>query len=347
MYVESRDKRGLDDFELRRFFNGLWQQKLIVISFIVLGAVLAASYAFLAAPVYEAKAFVVPPTQNDIANFNYGRMKESELVPYSVKDVYDIFTGRLQAESLRRSFFNSVYLPSLSQDARKNSQDVLYAKFSQILRVVPPLKETSNRYSVVVQTGNPEQAKAWVSAYIAQAGDLAKDEMIKNVSIESEVRARNLDQQIRSARDNSRKAREDSIVKLGEALKIAESIGLEKPPVITVNQSVIAGGETGQLTYMRGSKALRAEIENLQSRKSDDPFTDRLRDLQDKYNYFNSLKTDPLLVAVYRQDGVVELPDNPIKPNKALILVLGVISGLILGVAFVLMRSFFFANRNS
>lgn len=229
MYVESRDKRGLDDFELRRFFNGLWQQKLIVISFIVLGAVLAASYAFLAAPVYEAKAFVVPPTQNDIANFNYGRMKESELVPYSVKDVYDIFTGRLQAESLRRSFFNSVYLPSLSQDARKNSQDVLYAKFSQILRVVPPLKETSNRYSVVVQTGNPEQAKAWVSAYIAQAGDLAKDEMIKNVSIESEVRARNLDQQIRSARDNSRKAREDSIVKLGEALKIAESIGLEKP----------------------------------------------------------------------------------------------------------------------
>ncbi|WP_283183662.1 LPS O-antigen chain length determinant protein WzzB [Pseudomonas svalbardensis] len=344
MYVESKDKKGLDDFELQRFIHGLWQQKLIVIGFTILGAVLAASYAFLAKPVYEAKAFVAPPTQNDIANFNYGRMKESELVPYRVKDVYDIFTRRLQAESLRRDFFSKVYVPSLSPDERKIPQDVLYSKFSQVLRVVPPLKETSDKYSVVVQTGNPEQAKGWVSAYVAQAGDLAKDEMLKNISIESEVRARNLDQQIRSARENSRRAREDSIVKLNEALHIAESINLEKPPAITVNQSVIAGGESGQLTYMRGSKALKAEIENLQARQSDDPFSDRLRDLQDKYSYFKGLKTDPSLVAVYRQDGVVELPDNPIKPNKALILVFGVITGLILGVVFVLFRSFFVAK---
>lgn len=342
MSVESKDKNGLDDFEFQRFIRSLWQKKLIVLGFAILGAVLAAVYALTATPVYEAKAFVVAPSQNDIANFNYGRMKEAELLPYSVKDVYDIFTRRLQAESLRRDFFNKVYVPSLPQEDRKGAQDVLYSKFSQVLRVVPPLKETSDRYSVVVQTDNPEQAKEWVGAFIAQAGDLAKSEMIKNVSIESEVRARNLDQQIRSARENSRRAREDSIVKLNEALRIAESIGLEKPPAITVNQSVIASGESGQLTYMRGSIALKAEIENLQTRKSDDPFTDRLRDLQDKYSYFKSLRTEPGLVAVYRQDGVVELPDNPVKPNKPLILLLGSIGGLILGVAFVLFRNFLF-----
>lgn len=106
---------------------------------------------------------------------------------------------------------------------------------------------------------------------MAQAGELAKNEMIKNVSIESEVRARNLEQQISSAREKSTKAREDSIVRLNEALRIADSIGLEKPPAITVSQSVIAGGEAGQLTYMRGSKALKAEIESLQARESDDP----------------------------------------------------------------------------
>lgn len=341
MRVDSKKDSDLEDFEFQNFVRAIFRQKLVVIGFTLLGAAFAASYAFLVAPVYEAKAFVIPPSQNDISNFNYGRMKESELVPYTVKDVYDIYTRYLQAESLRLDFFSKTYVPSLSSDERKKSRDVLYSTFSRVLRVVPPLRETSDRYSVVVQATDPQKAKEWVAAYVAQAGELAKSEMIKNVSIESEVRARNLEQQINSAREKSSKAKEDSIARLGEALRIAESIGLEKPPSITVSQSVIAGGEAGQLTYMRGSKALKAEIESLQARKSDDPFTEHLRDLQDRYYFFKGLKTDPASVSVYRQDGAVELPDNPVKPNKTLVLILGVVAGLIAGVAFVLLRGFF------
>ncbi|WP_223589615.1 LPS O-antigen chain length determinant protein WzzB [Pseudomonas sp. A-R-19] len=341
MRVDSNKGNELEDFEFQRFVRAIFRQKFIVIGFVVLGAALAASYAFLASPVYEAKVFVIPPSQSDISNFNYGRMKESELVPYTVKDVYDIYTRYLQAESLRLDFFSKVYVPSLSPEEQKKSRDVLYSHFSEVLRVVPPLRESSDRYAVVVQTTHPEKAKEWVTEYVVQAGELAKNEMIKNVSIESEVRARNLEQQISSAREKSTKAREDSIVRLNEALRIADSIGLEKPPAITVSQSVIAGGEAGQLTYMRGSKALKAEIESLQARESDDPFTDRLRDLQDRFNFFKGLKTEPALVSVYRQDGVVELPDNPVKPNKTLVLVFGVIAGLIAGIAFVLFRGLF------
>ncbi len=341
MRVDSNKDNGLEDFEFQRFVRAIFRQKFIVIGFAFLGAVLAASYAFLASPVYEAKAFVMPPSQSDISNFNYGRMRESELAPFTVKDVYDIYTRFLQAESLRLDFFSNVYVPSLPSEEQKKSRDVLYSKFSEVLRVIPPLRENSDRFTVVVQTSNPQKAKEWVAEYVVRAGELAKNELIRNVSIESEVRARNLEQQINSAREKSSKAREDSIVRLSEALQIAESIGLEKPPSITVSQSVIAGGEAGQLTYMRGSKALKAEIESLQARGSDDPFTDRLRDLQERYNFFKSLKTEAASVSVYRQDGVVELPDNPVKPNKALILVLGVIVGLIAGIAFVLLRGLF------
>ncbi|MDI1333064.1 Wzz/FepE/Etk N-terminal domain-containing protein [Pseudomonas sp.] len=344
MQGDSREENNMGDFEFRRFVRAILRQKFIILAFTVLGAVAAASYAFIATPIYEAKAFVIPPTQNDIANFNYGRTRDAELAPYSVKDVYDIYVRRLQSESLRRDFFYKVYLPSLSDKKRKSSQDVLYADFSQVLRVASPLKEASDRYLVIVQTSNPEQAIKWAAAYIAQAGDLAKKEMIRNLSIESEVRARNLEQQISSAREASRLAREDSIVRLAEALRIAESIGLQKPPAITVNQSVIAGGESGQLTYMRGSIALKAEIENIQARTSDDPFTDHLRELQGKYNFFKGLKTDATAVSAYRQDGDVELPDTPIKPNKALIIVLGIFSGFILGLAVVFLRGFFSAK---
>ncbi|NWB95157.1 chain-length determining protein [Pseudomonas gingeri] len=341
MRVDSKKDNGLEGFEFQRFVRAILRQKLIVVGFAVLGVALAASYAFLASPVYEAKVFVIPPSQSDISNFNYGRIKESELVPYTVKDVYDIYTRYLQAESLRLDFFSKIYVPSLSLEEQQKSRDVLHSEFSEVLRVVPPLRESSDRYVVVVRTTNPEQAKEWATKYVVQAGELAKNEIIKNVSIESEVRARNLEQQISSAREKSSKAREDSIARLSEALRIAESIGLEKPPAITVSQSVIAGGEAGQLTYMRGSRALRAEIENLRARESDDPFTDNLRDLQDRYSFLKGLKIESAVVSVYRQDGGVELPDSPLKPRKALILVLGVIAGLITGIAFVLLRGVF------
>lgn len=40
----------------------------------------------------------------------------------------------------------------------------------------------------------------------------------------------------------------------------------------------------GSLMYMRGSKALRGEIEALESRVSDDPFIPALRTLQEQEN---------------------------------------------------------------
>ncbi|WP_248805780.1 LPS O-antigen chain length determinant protein WzzB [Pseudomonas sp. MWU13-2100] len=344
MRVDSKKDNALEEFEFRRFVRAFLRQKFVVIGSTVLGAALAASYAFLASPVYEAKVSVMPPSQSDIYNFNYGRIREPGLAPYTVNDVYNIYTRYLQAEALRLDFFSKIYVPSLPLEEQQKSRDVLRSKFSKVLRVVPLLGENAGRYSVVVRATNPETAKEWVAEYVAQAGELAKKEIIKNVSIESEVWARNLEQQISSAREKSSKAREDSIARLGEALQVAESIGLEKPPAITVSQSAIAGGEAGQLTYMRGAKALRAEVESLRARQSDDPFTDNLRDLQDRYSFFKALKIEPAVVSVYRQDGVVELPDNPVEPHKALILILGVIAGLIVGIAFVLLRGLFVAR---
>jgi len=82
---------------------------------------------------------------------------------------------------------------------------------------------------------------------------------------------------------------------------------------------------------MRGSKALEAEIRNLQDRQSDDPFIANLRVQQSSLSFYNDLSIDPALVAVYRQDGVVELPDQPVRPKKLLIVLLGLVLGLILG----------------
>lgn len=320
------------EVDLQAMIRSIWQRKWIILCVAFLSTLLAAAYAFTAKPVYESKIFLIPPTQNDIANFNYGRLRDNDLVPFSIKDIYTVFLRILNSESLRQDFFNTVYLPSLTEEERMGSKDALYSRFSKNLTVTLPAKD-EERSAVSVQASNAEIASTWAQLYADRAGALAKDELIKNVATESQVRARNLLQQIKSMQKIGNQLRQDSITKLREALRVAEAIGLEKPPIISGNPSVeLAGSMDGQIIYMRGSKALKAEIQNLEQRQSDDPFVIHLRELQSRYEFYKNLEVNPSDVWVYRQDGEVNRPDSPIKPKKALILTLGLILGLMAGI---------------
>ncbi|WP_347901364.1 Wzz/FepE/Etk N-terminal domain-containing protein [Pseudomonas purpurea] len=343
-HVAAKDS---DDFDLLEIFRGVWLHKWLFL--IATGAVtlLSVAYAYLAVPLYEARAYIVPPTQNDITNFNYGRTKESELAPYLVKDVYAVFVRNLQSESLRRSFFRDVYLPSLGELESKSSQDVLYRNFSAALVVGMPGKDVPDRYSIVVQGVNPVLAADWVRLYVARAGDSAKQELIKDTSSEAEVHARSVEQQISSLRERALKNREDAIFQLQEALNVAGQIGLEKQLIVSGGVPAdVSGAVDGRLIYLRGTKALEAEVESLKARDSDDPFISGLRLLQSKYSFYNSLKVKPEGVSVYRLDGAIETPDSPIKPRKALIIFGGLIFGMGLGVLLALGRYFYLAKRS-
>jgi chain length determinant protein (polysaccharide antigen chain regulator) len=334
--VNTRDADEIDLFEL---ITALWKQKLLIVGVAVLVTAIAAAYAFLSKPVYEARIFLQPPTSNEIADFNYGRTKDAELVPFTIKDVYDVFTRSLQSENLRRAFFVEVYLPSLPEAKRGGSQDALYANYLNELTIGVPSKEQPDRYSVSVQNNDPAKATEWVKAFVARAGVSAEDEMVKDVGREAEVRARNLSQQIATLQETQDKIREDSITQLQEALKVAQAIHLTDPPIITGNVSAeVSAAMDGQLTYMRGTKALEAEIRNLAERKSNDPFIASLRALQIKQSFYQKMQVAPDKVSVYRVDGPVEQPDRPVRPQKAFIIAIGMILGGGVGLLVALFR---------
>ncbi|MCY1457908.1 hypothetical protein D9M71_752420 [compost metagenome] len=91
----------------------------------------------------------------------------------------------------------------------------------------------------------------------------------------------------------------------------------------------------GQIVYMRGTKALKAEIENLESRKSDDPFIYNLRDMQTMLDFYKGLEVKAASVSVYRIDGGIDQPQTPVKPMKALLIILGLMIGLIVSSVYV------------
>lgn len=330
-----------DEIDLFELIEGLWKQKVLIAVTTMVVTAIAVAYALLATPIYEAKVFVQPPTQNDIAQLNYGRGGSSGLSMMTVKDVYDIYLRSLQSESLRREFFRNVYLPTLPITERKGSQDALYSRFLSVISVGVAGKETPNRYVVKANLPDPQQAAEWVVQYLEMAGSRARSEIIKDAKADATVKANNLEQQITAALESAQKQREDQIVQLSEALRVAKSIGLERPPIIsnTLTEEVSAG-MGGGLMYMRGSKALEAEIENLRTRTSDEPFVQNLRQRQEALAFYRSLEIDPGVIQAYRQDGAIESPDKPIKPKRMLIVVLGAAGGLLLGVFFAFLLRF-------
>ncbi|MDB6047258.1 MAG: hypothetical protein JWR17_4 [Pseudomonas sp.] len=339
MVNNSASTQDADEIDLFELLGVLWKQKLLIVSVAVLVTAIAAAYALLTKPIYEARIFLQPPTSNEIADFNYGRTTAAELVPFSIRDIYDVFIRNLQSEDLRRAFFVEVYLPSLPEARRVGSQDGLYSEYLNDLAIGLPTKEQPDRYSVSVQSQNPAQATEWTKAFVARAGVAAKNEVIKNVAREAEVRARNLGQQIITLQETEDKIRADSITQLHEALKIAQAIHLTDPPIISGNVAAeVSAAMNGELTYMRGTKALEAEIRNLDERKSNDPFIVSLRSLQIKQSFYKNMQVNPNAVSVYRVDGSVEQPDRPIKPKKLLIVAVGMILGGGLGLLIALFR---------
>ncbi|WP_447802205.1 LPS O-antigen chain length determinant protein WzzB [Pseudomonas serbica] len=339
------EHRPNDEVDLIEIIQGLWLQKWLILTIVALFTLVGGVYAFLSQPVYEAKAFILPPTQKDIADLNYGRTNESELTPYSVKYVYDVFLRNLQAESLRRNFFREYYLPSLTEAERAGSRDGLYQRFSGDLSIRLADKISPDRFLLVMQSNDPAKAEEWAKAYVEKARLLAVREMVENVNREAEVRARNLARQISTLRENGEQVREDLVTQLREALRIAEAVGLEKPPIISGNLSgEVSANMSGELTYIRGSKAIQAEIKNIEERKLDDPFIKNLRALQMKYSFYKDLSVSPDDVAVFRIDGPIDAPDKPVKPKKALVLVVAVLLGGVIGIFVALFRTLYRRN---
>lgn len=338
MTVQTYQRQVSDDeIDLVDLFHRLWAQKWLIVLIALAFAGAAATYAFLSKPVYEVRAVVLPPSLSDVAGFNLGRTGAGNggLEPFLVDDVYAVFTQNLQSDKSRRKFFREYYLPSLDDAQRAGSQDSIYRAFSEKFIVKALDKNQPERYSVIIESYKPDLASALVKQYIDQVSERSLDDVLNNAERELAVQARNIEQKIKSERFSANIRKDDREKQLKEALTVADAIGLENPPVVNTELSAFMDGS---LMYMRGAKSLRAELGVLKARVSNDPFIQGLRELEASYQLLVDVNIDRGNVAVYRQDGDVEEPDQPIKPKKALIIAISVVLGCMLGVLIALIR---------
>lgn len=350
--TQSRD----DEIDLVELVKDLWAQKLIIILVTLAGAVAALVYVLLVQSVYEAKASVLPPLVSDIAAYNSGRndaaltashdsrseqSNQLALKSFSTDDVYAVFTRNLRSQSLRREFYNDVYLPSLAEHERSAPQDLLWARFNELVSVVAPDKQRPELLEVSVKQNAPDVAASWANELVNKASVASLRDMQRNVASELNTRIHSIERRIASLRSIAQQRREDRLAILQEALVVANAVGLSSPQVTagrTSSNDELSEFIDGSLTYMRGAKAIGAEMEVLQARQSDDPFIPELRSLQEQLSFLKTIDVEPDNVSVFTLDSAAQIPETPIKPKKVLIVSLGVVLGVMLGVFIALIR---------
>lgn len=345
-----------DEIDLRALVQTLWASRILIILVTLAVTCIAAAYAFFSTPIYETYAQTLPPKASDLASYNIGsqltgvaisgitEVNSFTAVPPSIKelttkDAYSAFLQNLASDTVRQQFFESVYLPAQRTETNQVSKDKLKKQLAKELTITlpTPTKPDDNSAKVRFEGSNPKNIANWADTYVALAVKATQKELLGDLAGEVTTRRQSIDDQISTLRKIALITRQDRIRRLKDALRVAKSIGLEVP----ANSGNLVTSYTGEMTYLRGAKALQAELDVLEKRNNDDPYISNLSDLLKKQTLLKGIDLTPSHLSVATIDQVALVPVDPVKPKKVLILALGVILGGVLGALIALIRHMF------
>lgn len=341
-----------DEIDLRSLLLILWTSHLLIITTTLVVITAAAAYAFLSTPVYQTQAQTLPPPASGLESYNTAHQMSGPAVegvsyrtritdaipPLSPDEAYQLFLRHASSVSLRQAFFEDHYLPYASDSPTEAEQSRLWRRFNDEFTITLPRRpEDNNLMRMTLEGKSPALIAEWLNTYLAMAIRKTQTEFAENLSSAVNQRRTSLEDQAATLRAGQRKEREHEIARLEEALALAESIGLEQPPA-TGNLITSYSGET---TYMRGAEALRSELELLRNRQSDDPFIEELPAIFKRLELLDNINLSPQSIMVATIDEAARIPQQPVKPRKALILALGLVLGGMLGVFIALLRHMF------
>lgn len=320
-----------DEINLIDLVKVLFRQKYIISGLTIAATIGAVLYALIATPVYKAEAVFLPPVASDVQVLT---VQGVQGVPgVGVDAAYKAFKRNLDSRKLLKHFFENhgiidVLAPERSEETSRES---VFQSFRNMIHV----KTDKESLSFSIEWEDPEQASEWVNQYVALTSQKTVDQLVFNVRDAINNRIRYIEYTIASKRKMARERREDKIAVLKEALGIAKSLNIEdrfEVSTVVQNSDVVNVNAAATPLYYRGSKQLTAEIESLVNRKSDDPFISGLRNQQEELTRLRTISIDKSQIRPVTIDQPAYPPDNRIKPNRRLIVILGFVCGLMLGI---------------
>ncbi|VFR50028.1 regulator of length of O-antigen component of lipopolysaccharide chains [plant metagenome] len=334
------------ELDLQDIACALWGGRKIVASLVLGGTLVAAAYAFLSTPIYRTSVSVLPPTAHGVAQYNIvaqltgegiasitARKEIKGIPPLTPQDAYRVFLRHLSSDTLRQDFFTNTYLPAQGQNISENQQERLWLKLQDQLTITLPRREGDSA-QLFLEGVDPQTISNWANDYTKAAIAAARSELMADLNAAVEVRRQSNERQISALRRVAEKSRTDRIQRVTEALAIADAVGAQPVPP-TGNLLIDYKDET---LYLRGSNALRAELEQLNERKTDDPYIPELGDMLRADALLSGISLPSEQLAVATVDRIATPPVNPSYPRKGFAIAIGAIVGLILSVLIIVLQ---------
>jgi len=328
-------------------FKRFWKRFIAVVAVFTLGALVLA---LVMPKKYKSEIMLLPPLQKDIEMMNV----VPELYQVKSEDLYRDMLRNLGSNALRRQFFQERDLLAFLQDKKDAvpEQDVFQKKFNEMFTVDEQEAENNDlpvSVTVELQGEDPEKIALWLNEYVRFIDQFTVNSLLGTLDTILAVRVEDIQDKINSLLRTAEKRHADEILRMEEAALIAEKLGIEEQsvtPFYSYNHSLKSDPVKGititsdhSTDYLKGYKALRAEMEALKKREDHKPFIDGLRDLEEELLYFESIQSKLVAGHAIRFDTEAPVPRQPFKPNLKLYLILGFCLGLMVAMSGVLGRS--------
>ena len=291
----------------------LWRGKWMIATFVIVFIALAVGYLFVAKEKWTSNAIIAQPDAAQIApysnalNILYGTAAPSML--------------DIQTRAIDR--FNASF-SALSQAL--DNQAV-----PEKLTIEPAVKGQALPLSVTYTSTSAEAAQKQLAQYIQQVDEQTAKELALDLKDNIKEQIKTLNDSLQNQEKVAQEQKDLRIKQIAEALKNAEAAKITSPQ-LQQTQDV-----TQETLFLLGSEGLKSMIDNEASRPLVFPtaYYQTKRNLLDIQN----LNVNPDTIHVYRYVMKPDLPVRRDSPKKAVILVLAVLLGGMIGSGVVLGRN--------
>lgn len=311
-------------------------------------------YVLVAKPVYQAEAFLLPPTMQDIQPLNITISNNSnksnsynnannpnisndaaQYGQYNPKQVYNLFVQTLNSRANRKKFYEANNIASKLGYEKGNEVDFFERNFHDKLIVSRNLKnkELEGFVSISFEGPDAELASQWVNDFVDVTVLHVRSNLIREVFARLESDKRDVKDAIAGKLLLAQKRRADRVIELKEALVVAKALSEHDRQANSRLRSDGLTMNTDNLPlYMLSEAVLEAEINVLEGRKDDAPFIEGLRDLEEYVATLEQVQINEERVSPAFIDQKAFVEEIPIKPKKKLVVILAGLLGLLLGV---------------
>lgn len=317
MIVENNSISGRNNepeqIDLIDLFVQLWRGKVTIIVSVIVAILLTVGYLVVAKEKWTSTAVVTQPDAGQLASYTNAM---SVLYGADAPKVIDVQAGVIGR-------FGSAF--SALSETLDNQEE------PEKLTIDPSVKGQPLPLKVSYTATTADAAQKTLAQYIEKVDQEVSKEINADLEMSIKTRVSDLEHSLEAQEKVAKEQKALRIAQINQALKIAEQSGIKLPQVQQADQV------SQDTMFMLGSDALSSMVNNEATRPltfSDDYYLTRQNLLAVK-----ALKVVPDSIHSYRYVMKPTLPIRRDSPKKAIVLVLAVLLGGIIGAGVVLGRN--------